>query len=438
MAAALDISPSYLNLIERGQRPLSAAIIVRLADRFGFDAASLADPPVAGGVAAMRRRLADPRFADLDIDAREVEEWLGAMPGIATAFARLFDGGGSQVGAGQGHHEAEPVRLVRREIERWSNHFADLDAHAERLADDLRLVNPDLYGAITDRLRSHHQIAIRILPADVMPDRLRRLDLHARQLQLSEMLGPQSRAMEAAGLLAQIEAKAQVDALVAGARRCLTGARCGCSGVTCCAITPRPSRCPTPGFCARAKARVMILALLERRFGIGFEQIAHRLTTLQRVGARGLPFMMLRFDRAGQASKRFAGASGSPLVDGAVDCAVWGAHRAFDRAGTLRCDRVELEDGSRWLTFARTVYGPARDAAGRGAEHVIALGVEERLAGIIVGEQLAGPPVPIGLGCSQCTRSDCIQRATPPVGRPLIVNDRERTVLPFEFASGGQ
>ena len=54
--------------------------------------------------------------------------------------------------------------------------------------------------------------------------------------------------------------------------------------------------------------------LLQRRFGAGYEQVAHRLTTLQRVGARGLPFFMLRIDRAGQSSKRYAGASASPLV----------------------------------------------------------------------------------------------------------------------------
>ncbi|MBL7439364.1 DUF2083 domain-containing protein, partial [Escherichia coli] len=65
------------------------------------------------------------------------------------------------------------------------------------------------------------------------------------------------------------------------------------------------------------------LDTLQRRFGASFEQVAHRLTTLQRVGARGLAFFLMRVDRAGQVSKRFAGASGSPLVEGPGLCPLW-------------------------------------------------------------------------------------------------------------------
>ena len=44
-------------------------------------------------------------------------------------------------------------------------------------------------------------------------------------------------------------------------------------------------------------------------FGASVEQVAHRLTTLGRSGARGIPFFMLRVDAAGNISKRFAGES---------------------------------------------------------------------------------------------------------------------------------
>ena len=107
---------------------------------------------------------------------------------------------------------------------------ADLDAQAEILADELRLANPDLYGAIIERLRVKHQLSIRILPFDVMPDNLRRLDLHARQLQLSELLDPASRTFAAAFQLAMLEAKSEIDALVAGASR---RRRCGLGRYQC-------------------------------------------------------------------------------------------------------------------------------------------------------------------------------------------------------------
>ncbi len=397
--------------------------------------------PEPGGAGALRRRLADPIFADLAIDAREIEEWLGIAPALAAAFARSYDRLGQDRSAdNDGDAEAEPVRLVRLEIERWSNHFADLDAQAEALSDDLRLTTPDLYAAITERLRTKHQIAIRILPIDIMPNRLRRLDLHARQLQLSELLGAPSRTFQAAVLLGQLEARVEIDALTAGAtggagfldRTAMRMFRRHLGHYFAAAVTMPYGRllraCETSGY---------DLPLLERRFGVGFEQLAHRLTTLQRVGARGLPFFMLRLDRAGQISKRYAGASGSPMVDGAIRCAMWRVHEAFERPGVLIRDLAELEDSSRWMTVARSVDSPARDLAGRSARFVVVLGIEHRFAGPISAISMQADngevATPVGLGCARCARNDCIQRAQPPHGQALTINDRERGVSPFSI-----
>ena len=435
MAAALDISPSYLNLIEHGQRPLSARLIVLLAERFGFDPASLTEAASGGGVAALRRRLADPLFADLDVDAREVEEWLASSPALAAAFARLYDAAPREASV---EADAEPLslRLVRHEIQRWSNHFADLDAQAEALADELRLVDTDLYAALGERLRSRHQLAIRILPLDVMPDRLRRLDLHARQVQLSELLGPASRTFQAAVVLMQIEARATIDALVAGAALADRGAtrlfRRHLAHYAAAALMM-----PYGRFARACEASGYDLPLLERRFGVGFEQVAHRLTTMQRVGARGLPCFMLRIDAAGQLSKRYAGASGSPLVDGAHICPLWQVTAAFARPGSIVHDHIMLEDGSVWLTLARSVDAPARDPqTGRSAQFVIVVGVERRLAGpLTIDRAFPGEPTPVGLGCARCLRPDCVQRARPPEGRAITLHERERGVTPFDFAA---
>ena len=198
MAARLGISPSYLNLIERNQRPLSARLVVVLAEQFDFDPRSLRRDEAVGGVEGLRRRLADARFADLAIDRDEIAEWLAAAPQAALAFARLFDSAGKDDTANQ----TDPLDLVRREVERWRNHFADLDAAAEALADELRLSNAEIGAALAERLRQQHQLSVRVLPVDVMPDALRRLDLHARQLQLSELLDAPARNFQIAVQLA--------------------------------------------------------------------------------------------------------------------------------------------------------------------------------------------------------------------------------------------
>lgn len=438
LADALDISSSYLNLIEKNQRPLSAALMLRLAERFDFDPRQLGGEAPGGGVEGLRRRLADPLFADLVIDRAEVEEWLAAAPGGVEAFARAFDrmieGGGGAVSA----VEAMPVALVRREIERWRNHFPDLDAQAEALADELRLGSGDLYGALGERLRQRHQLAIRILPADVMPEHVRRLDLHARQLQLSEMLDGASRTFQAAYLVADLEARDEIDALVAGAafadrhaerlfRRHLT------------AYFAAAVMMPYARFLRACEGSGYDLLLLQRRFGAGFEQVAHRLTTLQRVGARGLPFFMIRIDRAGQSSKRYAGASAAPLVEQDSRCPLWAIHGAFDRAGEIIPQLVELEEGERWFTLSRTVAGHGAGLQKGQAIFAIALGLKAEYAASLIyarGLDLEhGDAQPIGLGCAACTRLACAQRSAPPRGRPLRFNERERGLSPFDFAT---
>lgn len=436
MAEALGVSPSYLNLIERNQRPLTAALLLKLAERYDFDPRTLTGATPGGGVEAIRRRLSDPMFADLNIDRAQVEEWFAVSPDAAEAFARAFDRvSGGSTGAASATIEPEAIASARREIERWRNHFADLDAHAEALADELRLSNADLYAAMTERLRIKHQLSIRILPFDVMPGHLRRLDLHARQLQLSELLDPASRTFAAAFQLATLEAKAEIDSLVAGGgfteragerlyRRHLTS------------YFAAAVMMPYARFLRACEATGYDIVLLQRRFGAGFEQIAHRLTTLQRVGQRGLPFFMLRIDRAGQSSKRYAGASASPLVETERRCPLWQVHNVFARPGTLMPHLVELEDESRWFTLSRTVHPQTAVSGAVEAEFAICLGLDAKLATPLAaarGVDLTGGATPIGLGCPACTRPECPQRSAPPAGRVLVFNERERGMSPFAF-----
>ncbi|MEN2785566.1 short-chain fatty acyl-CoA regulator family protein [Sphingomonas qilianensis] len=433
MAEILTISPSYLNLVEKNQRPLSASLLVKLAESFDFDPRALAAGEPGGGEAAIRRRLADPLFADLEIDRNEIEEWLAGAPGGAEAFARAFDrmaaGGDTMTGA------ADPMAEVRREIERWRGHFADLDALAEALADELRLGAGDLYGAIAERLRVKHQLTIRVLPVEVMPDLLRRMDLHARQLQLSETLDPASRTFAAAFQLAQIEARGEIDALAKGAgfadRQAERLFRRHLAGYFAAAVMM-----PYARFLRACEATGYDAELLQRRFGAGFEQVAHRLTTLQRVGARGLPFFLVRIDRAGQASKRFSGASNAALAEAEGRCPLWRVHHAFDRPGTLTVQLVELEDASRWLTLARTVTPQQRRYGAVPAEFAVGIGVAAAHAGALAaarGIDLKGEATPIGLGCRACQRHGCPQRSAPPMGRALTINDRERGISAFSF-----
>ena len=368
-----------------------------------------------------------------EIDRSEVEEWLAAAPGTVEAFARAFDwtaGGTSSIGPD------DPTAVARAEIERWRNYFADLDDSAERMADDLRLASPDPFGAMVERLRVKHQIGLRILPVDVLPDTLRRLDLHARQLQLSEMLTSSGRTFAVAYQLGQLEARGEIDALTRGAsfgdRTAEKLFRRHLYGYFAAALIM-----PYARFVRACESSGYDLEVLQRRFGASFEQVAHRLVTLQRVGARGLPFFLIRIDRAGQTSKRYSGASGARLVSTQGRCPLWNLHHAFDQAGRSTVDLVELEEGERWFTIAAAVTPQGiRDGDVR-AEFVVGIGVaadQARSLKAARGIDLAGRATPIGLGCRACHRIACPQRSAPPSDRALIIDETRRGPSPFSFA----
>jgi predicted transcriptional regulator/DNA-binding XRE family transcriptional regulator len=432
MAARLAISPSYLNLIERNQRPLSARVVVQVVEQFDFDPRSLRHDEAIGGIDGLARRMADERFADLGIDRDELAELLAAAPQAAAAFARLYDAGGASEARAD-----DPLAASRREIERWRNHFADLDTAAEELADELRLSRADTHAALAERLRERHHLAIRVLPAEVMSGIVRRLDLHARQLQLNEMLEPASRTFQLATLVATLEHREEIRNLAAGPRFADPAARALFERHLV-AYFAAAVIMPYGRFLRACEATGYDLPVLMRRFGVGFEQLAHRLTTLQRVGQRGLPFFMARIDRAGQFSKRFAGASGATLLESDWSCPLWRVHRAFERPGDWQVQQVAIDGAgaapAQWLTIARTVEGGGAPAAARFA---IVLGAESRLADELSfarGRSLrADVAQPIGLGCARCHIPGCPQRSLPPRGTALRFDSLSRATSPFEF-----
>jgi len=435
MAERLGISPSYLNLIERNQRPLTARVMMQVIDRFDFDPRLLREDEKVGGVAGLARRLQDERFADLGIDREDVAEVLTAAPQVASAFARLYDAAGAMPQASY-----DPLAEARREIERWRNHFADLDIAAEALADELRMSRGDIGAALTERLRERHQLTVRILPQNVMGDSLRRLDLHARQLQISEMLPHSARNFQVAVQLAQLERREDIAAIARGPDFADEAARQlfarHLAGYFAAALIM-----PYGRFLRACEATGYDLLVLQRRFGVSFEQLAHRLTTLQRLGQRGLPFFMARIDRAGQYSKRFAGASGVTLLESDASCPLWNVHRAFERPDELHVQQIAIDGtdtapSAHWFTIARAVT--AGDGA-EGARFAVVVGLEARIAGDLAqarGLRLdASQAQDIGPGCARCHRQNCRQRSLPPRGATLRFDAMTRATVPFVFGA---
>ncbi|GGE08853.1 transcriptional regulator [Polymorphobacter glacialis] len=429
MASDLGVSVSYLNLIERDQRPLSASFLLKLAGSYDLDLKSLTGNDGADLADELVRVFTDPRLTGIDVPRTELRELAARSPGIAQALIRLHASTPSAATAPR----TGPLESVVAMIEAAGNHFPALDAASEALADELRMSGPDLNAAVVERLRARHAITVRAMPVDVLPDALRRLDLHARQLQLSESLDAASRGFAAAIQLVLIELKTVIAETIAGA------------GIT----DPLAARAATIALAKYAAGAVLMpyarflaaceatgydVELLQARFGRGLEQVAHRLSTLARPGARGIPFFFLRTDRASTISKSFApGPSPIPIIGG---CALWSLHAAFDRPGEVRRQLVELEDGHRFLTLSRTVKGTAAPWGAPRAEFAIGIGCDVRHAAALAwsaGLELNGPATPIGPGCTACHRAACRQRSLPPAAAHLAFDERQRGLTPFRF-----
>ena len=405
MAQRLSISPSYLNLIERNQRPVTARVVLELVDQFDYDPRSLQESSSIGGVDGLARRLGDDRFADLGIDRAEVTEFLAAAPQAAAAFARLFDERGRAAAQTRPFEEE-----VWRAIERWRNHFADLDEAAENLADELRLARADIGAALTDHLRERHDLAIRYLPRAVLPEANRRLDLHARQVQLSEMLSPAARNIEMAKQVAELEQRELIADIADGASFDHREGRDAFARYLR-AYYARALVMPYGRFLRACEATAYEPQVLARRFATDVGEVARRFTTLQRVGQRGLPFFVGRIDGSVQLFERLLGASGTSLLDRRPGCPRLG----LERRAEWHSQAIMMESGALGPEHWLVAHIAAPPYADEPRTDVLLLGLEAKFAdATVIGRGVSlkeDDATPIGPGRRTCRRIECPARS---------------------------
>lgn len=90
MASDLGVSPSYLNHLERNQRPVTAQVLLRLAETYDLDLRAFTGDADAGASADLQEALADPLFRDLAIPRHEVTDLAENAPATAEAVVRLY------------------------------------------------------------------------------------------------------------------------------------------------------------------------------------------------------------------------------------------------------------------------------------------------------------------------------------------------------------
>ncbi len=180
------------------------------------------------------------------------------------------------------------------------------------------------------------------------------------------------------------------------------------------------------------------LERLAGQFGASIEQVAHRLSTMQRPGAKGIPFFFVRVDQAGTITKRHS-ATRLQFARFGGACPLWNVHRAFETPEGFLRQLAETPDGVRYFCLARHI---SKRGGGWGApirRYAIGLGCEVQHADqLVYADDLdlsrSAAFEPIGISCRICDRRDCHQRSVPPLERHLTVNPNRRGVLPYDIA----
>ena len=446
MSEDLSISTSYHYLMERNQRALSAKVLLKMAEVYDFDIGEFTGAGDAHLVAEIYEVLRDPLFKGSSISKSEAEDLVNLSPNATKAMLKLYGKHRDLVRRNTDmavdrdkvellEQSAEAVEVIRHFIHEQKNFFPRLDAAAETLSEELGLTKQEPHAALTERLKDKHGLSVRIVPIDIMPQMLRYYDRHSKRINLSELLRQSGRRFQLAYQIGMLEQRELIDEIIKTAA--LPGREAeGLMRTSLANYFAAATLMPYTRFLKEAERIKYDVDLLGHRFGTSFEQTAHRLTTLQKPDARGIPFFFVRIDVAGNVSKRFsAGRFHFSRFGGA--CPLWNIHECFQTPGKTISQMIQLPDETTYFSIAKMVSRSDGTYNAPAQKLAIGLGCDIAYAPRITYAQnynLENPnPTPIGVNCYLCERPHCRQRAHAPLNKTLSFDERARGMSLFSF-----
>ena len=450
LAEKLAISPSYLNLIEHDQRPLTAPLLLKVAELFPGDLKSFGADDHGRLVSDLHEVFGDALFEAHDVTTTDLREAAANEP-VSRAVVKLYHAYRDALEAMQGMASSasdggeltgiDPARLPSEEVsdvlQQNQNYFPELEEAAERLAADVGLERADPYPGLVRHLQKTG-IEVVVAAHPKAKGAMRRYDPTLKRLAVSEILSRYARNFQIAHQIGLLSLSREFEQILKRSHLTLKDSEALCR-VALANYFAAALLMPYGPFLESARSLRYDIELLERRFGVSFEQVCHRLTTLRRPGQEGVPFHFIRVDIAGNISKHFS-ASGIRFARFSGLCPRWNVHSAFMTPGMMRTQISKMPDGTSYLCVARTVR---QSLGGFGAAHplhAISLGCEVQHARHLVygdGLDVHNPSaaVPIGITCRLCERTDCEQRAFPPIHRKLGIDENVRAASFYTPAS---
>ncbi len=439
-AGKLGVSLPYLNQMENNNRPVSTTVVLALAQEFGLDVTELSTGDSERLVSDMREALADPLFADALPPVADLRLAASNAPAFAHAFLELHRSYRQMqerlasldeaLGREDARTTPSPWEEVRDFFHYCDNYIDAVDRAAEHFATkqgghrNIRVAAVSALG----------NAEVKVVFAD--SDKLRSYDPKSRLLTLSRRAPPESQTFQLLLQVALIKQDALLEATLDLARFHSAEAR-AIAKIGLANYFAGAALMPYTAFQTEARACRHDVEALAGHFGASIEQVAHRLSTLQRPGAKGIPFFFVRVDQAGTITKRHS-ATRLQFARFGGACPLWNVHRAFELPSQFLRQLAETPDGARYINLARDVSKPAGRFGAPVRRYAIALGCEVRHAkDLVYADSLDmsrdGAFEPIGISCRICERTACHQRAVPPLERPLQVDPNQRDVLPYQI-----
>ncbi len=443
LAEQLGISASYLNLIESGKRKIDGDLLLKVCEELKIELSDLTNKSDLNLVNDISELLDDKLFEDLDIVGPEVKDLVNTNPKIAKALIKLGDN------FKQKDHEiinkvenlsgkiidsrktAFPGEVISDFLQEKKNYFPKLEEFANNVFEKVQKNNRTRYVALCEFLKTEYSITVK----DVIPDEgkpfSKLFDKNKKELLLSDYNSLETKKLHAAAQIAQEGAMKEINDYLSEfkfpteeSKRLTQIALLNYCGA---AILM-----PYKLFHSECKKLKYDLELLQNTFATSFEQVAHRVTSLQDPKLPGIPFHFLRVDVAGNISKRFS-LSGIEIPRYGGACPRWNVYSAFSRPGVIQAAVSKMTNGEKYVCIARTVEKGVGRYGQKKSMLSIGLGCEAKYAkDFVYTENLSlsdkKTEIPIGVSCRTCDRLDCSQRAFPPLHKKFDVDVNARGV----------
>lgn len=437
MAKQLGVSVSYLSQIENEERPLTPPVLIALTRQFPEQWGEIGQDHSIADLARAIEAGTDASIGGDALDEAAVQRGVEKHPALTRRLVALHDAWrrsqaqlrvlDDRVESGAPRGGSLPWEAVRDWFQAEGNYVDAVDRAAEALATIL-----DQPRAIEHRLREKHGIVIEDARDD--DHRLTRFDAESSRLAVSGVLPPDSRSFLLAQRLAVLEFGDEIRGVSEQSGLGSTAARellsLGLANYAAGALLM-----PYARFREAAREVRHDIDRLRQRFGASFEQACHRLSTLQRPGAQGIPFFFCRVDMAGNITKRHS-ATRLEFARFGGACPLWIVHEAVAIPDRILSQLAETPDGARYVLMAKGLVKPSASYARPPRRYAVALGCEEAHASDFVyadGLHTGGVATPIGTSCRICPRTDCDQRAFPPAASELRIDPDVRLPVPYTF-----